>query len=48
MKVAGLDLGSVNTKLVILDNDKLVFKTTVPSRFDPVSTGRELLEKAYP
>lgn len=47
MKVAGLDLGSVNTKLVILDNDKLVFKKTIPSRFDPVTTGRELLDQAY-
>lgn len=44
MIAAGLDLGSVNTKLVILDDDKPVFKTTVPTRFDPVSTGRELLE----
>ena len=47
MKVAGLDLGSVNTKLVILDNDKPIFKKTVPSRFDPVTIGRELLEMAY-
>ena len=46
MKVAGLDLGSVNTKLVILDNDKPVYKKAVPSRFDPVSTGRELLNMA--
>lgn len=46
MKVAGLDLGSVNTKLVILDNDKPVFKKAVPSRFDPVATGRELLDLA--
>jgi len=47
MKVAGLDLGSVNTKLVILDNDQPVYKKTLPSRFDPVTTGRELLKEAY-
>lgn len=46
MIVAGLDLGSVNTKLVILDNDQPVLKRVVPSRFDPVSTGREILKTA--
>ncbi|WP_206811026.1 acyl-CoA dehydratase activase [Paradesulfitobacterium ferrireducens] len=46
MIVAGLDLGSVNTKMVILDGDRVVFKKAVPSRFDPVSTGRELLSLA--
>lgn len=45
MIVAGLDLGSVNTKLVILDGDnKPLFKKTVPSKYDPVSVGRQLLE----
>ncbi|WP_206812195.1 hypothetical protein [Paradesulfitobacterium ferrireducens] len=29
MKVAGLDLGSVNTKLVILENDQPIFKKTM-------------------
>ncbi|KLU60737.1 R-phenyllactate dehydratase activator [Peptococcaceae bacterium CEB3] len=46
MKTAGLDLGSVNTKLVILDDEEPLFKKAVPSRFDPVSVGRELLNRA--
>lgn len=45
MIVAGLDLGSVNTKLVILNDGEAVIKKTVPSRFDPVTAGRELLER---
>ncbi|RNC29380.1 MAG: 2-hydroxyisocaproyl-CoA dehydratase activator [Candidatus Dichloromethanomonas elyunquensis] len=47
MIAAGLDIGSVNSKLVILEDDKPVFKKTVPTRFDPVSTGRELLEQVH-
>lgn len=43
MIVAGLDLGSVNTKLVVLDGDKPLFKKSVSSRFDPAAVGRELL-----
>jgi len=43
MIVAGLDLGSVNTKLVVLENDQPIIKKTVSSKFDPVSVGRDLL-----
>lgn len=43
MKRAGLDLGSVNTKLVVLDQDKPIFSRVVPSRFDSVQAGKALL-----
>ena len=46
MITAGLDLGSVNTKLVIMDEEEPIFKTSVPSRFDSVTVGRELLANA--
>lgn len=46
MIVAGLDLGSVNTKLVVLEDDQPIIKKTVSTRFDPVAVGRELLANA--
>ena len=46
MKQAGLDLGSVNTKLVVLENGERIYSQVVPSRFDSVQAGITLL-KAY-
>ncbi|MDR3585906.1 MAG: acyl-CoA dehydratase activase [Desulfosporosinus sp.] len=46
MKQAGLDLGSVNTKLVVLKNGERIYSQVVPSRFDSVQAGINLL-KAY-
>ncbi len=46
MKQAGLDLGSVNTKLVVLQNGERVYSQVVPSRFDSVQAGLTLL-KSY-
>lgn len=40
---AGLDLGSVNTKLVVYDGDERVYSKVVPSRFDSVGAGKALL-----
>lgn len=44
MRQAGLDLGSVNTKLVVLENGEWVYSQVVPSRFDSVQAGITLLE----
>lgn len=46
MKQAGLDLGSVNTKLVVLENGERIYSQVIPSRFDSVQAGITLL-KAY-
>jgi len=46
MKQAGLDLGSVNTKLVVLENGKRIYNQVIPSRFDSVQAGITLL-KSY-
>jgi predicted CoA-substrate-specific enzyme activase len=43
MKQAGLDLGSVNTKLVVLENGEQVYRQVIPSRFDSVQAGISLL-----
>jgi len=45
MKRAGLDLGSVNTKLVVLDQEERVYCQVVPSRFDSVQAGIALLKE---
>lgn len=45
MKRAGLDLGSVNTKLVVLDQEQQVYRKVVPSRFDSVQAGIALLKE---
>lgn len=45
MKRAGLDLGSVNTKLVVLDQKERVFCRVTPSRFDSVQAGITLLKE---
>lgn len=39
----GLDLGSVNTKLVVYDGEERVYSQVVPSRFDSVGAGKGLL-----
>ncbi|HZK55834.1 MAG TPA: acyl-CoA dehydratase activase [Desulfosporosinus sp.] len=44
MKQAGLDLGSVNTKLVVLENGDRIYSQVIPSRFDSVKAGINLLE----
>ncbi|SPF52721.1 putative CoA-substrate-specific enzyme activase [Candidatus Desulfosporosinus infrequens] len=44
MKQVGLDLGSVNTKLVVLENGEQVYSQVVPSRFDSVQAGITLLK----
>ncbi|NTW04982.1 MAG: CoA activase [Peptococcaceae bacterium] len=44
MKI-GLDLGSVNTKLVALDGIKIREQKVVSSRYDSVSAGQELLKE---
>ena len=44
MRQAGLDLGSVNTKLVVLENGERVFSQVLPSRFDSVQAGITLLK----
>ncbi|MGC7871216.1 acyl-CoA dehydratase activase [Desulfosporosinus sp. SYSU MS00001] len=44
MKQAGLDLGSVNTKLVVLEDGKRVYQQIIPSRFDSVQAGIALLK----
>lgn len=44
MRQAGLDLGSVNTKLVVIENGERVYSQVVPSRFDSVQAGITLLE----
>ncbi|MHB8074560.1 acyl-CoA dehydratase activase [Desulfosporosinus fructosivorans] len=46
MKQAGLDLGSVNTKLVVLENGERIYSQVIPSRFDSVQAGLTLL-KSY-
>ncbi|AFM39317.1 CoA-substrate-specific enzyme activase, putative [Desulfosporosinus acidiphilus SJ4] len=46
MKQAGLDLGSVNTKLVVLENGEQIYRQVIPSRFDSVQAGIILL-KSY-
>ncbi|EGW38261.1 acyl-CoA dehydratase activase [Desulfosporosinus sp. OT] len=43
MKQAGLDLGSVNTKLVVLENGERVYSQVIPSRFDSVQAGITLI-----
>lgn len=40
---AGLDLGSVNTKLVVLDGKEKIHSQVVPSHFDSVRAGKTLL-----
>lgn len=42
MKI-GLDLGSVNTKLVVWDGERIKTRQVVPSRFDSVRAGNTLL-----
>ena len=44
MLAAGLDLGSVNTKLVVLADGVPVFRQAVPSRFDSLTAGTSLLD----
>ncbi|MDR3600748.1 MAG: acyl-CoA dehydratase activase [Desulfosporosinus sp.] len=44
MKQAGLDLGSVNTKLVVLEDGERIYSQVVPSRFDSVQAGIRLLK----
>jgi len=44
MKQAGLDLGSVNTKLVVLENGERIYNQVIPSRFDSVQAGMTLLK----
>ena len=44
MKQAGLDLGSVNTKLVVLENGERIYSQVIPSRFDSVQAGITLLK----
>ncbi|MDR3542481.1 MAG: acyl-CoA dehydratase activase [Desulfosporosinus sp.] len=44
MKQAGLDLGSVNTKLVVVENGERIYSRVVPSRFDSVQAGITLLK----
>lgn len=44
MFAAGLDLGSVNTKLVVLADGIPIFKEIVPSRFDSLAVGTKLLD----
>ena len=44
MKQVGVDLGSVNTKLVVLENGERVHSQVVPSRFDSVQAGIILLK----
>lgn len=44
MKQAGLDLGSVNTKLVVLENGERIYSQMIPSRFDSVQAGITLLK----
>jgi len=44
VKQVGLDLGSVNTKLVVLENGEQVYSQVVPSRFDSVQAGITLLK----
>ena len=44
MKQAGLDLGSVNTKLVVLENGERVYRQVILSRFDSVQAGITLLK----
>jgi (R)-2-hydroxyacyl-CoA dehydratese activating ATPase len=39
----GLDLGSVNTKLVVLEEEKIIQHQVIPSRFDCVRAGNTLL-----
>ncbi|TGE35987.1 CoA activase [Desulfosporosinus fructosivorans] len=46
MKQAGLDLGSVNTKLVVLENGERIYSQVILSRFDSVQAGLTLL-KSY-
>ena len=48
---AGIDIGSVATKLVVLERlpdgtRHMVYKTMVPSGYDPDETARKLLDKA--
>ncbi|HWQ42611.1 MAG TPA: acyl-CoA dehydratase activase [Desulfosporosinus sp.] len=43
MKQVGLDLGSVNTKLVVLENGERIYSRMIPSRFDSVQAGSSLL-----
>lgn len=45
MRRAGLDLGSVNTKLVVLDQGERAYCQVVPSRFDSVQAGIALLKE---
>ncbi|TGE31544.1 acyl-CoA dehydratase activase [Desulfosporosinus sp. Sb-LF] len=44
MRQAGLDLGSVNTKLVVLNNGERIYSRVIPSRFDSVQAGITLLK----
>lgn len=44
MKQVGLDLGSVNTKLVVLENGERIYSQVIPSRFDSVQAGITLLK----
>ncbi|MDA8441319.1 MAG: acyl-CoA dehydratase activase, partial [Peptococcaceae bacterium] len=43
MLTAGLDLGSVNTKMVVLDKGTQLWQRVIPSRFDSVAAGHRLL-----
>ncbi|MBP1759999.1 MAG: putative CoA-substrate-specific enzyme activase [Firmicutes bacterium] len=45
MKRAGLDLGSVNTKLVVLEQEERIYFKAIPSRFDSVQAGIALLKE---
>lgn len=44
MMKLGLDLGSVNTKLVAWDGENIVLSKVIPSRFDSVRAGKTLLD----
>ncbi len=44
MRRAGLDLGSVNAKLVVLEGLEMIYRQALPSRFDSVKAGKVLLE----
>jgi len=44
MRQAGLDLGSVNTKLVVIENGERIYSRMIPSRFDSVQAGIALLK----
>lgn len=43
MAVVGLDLGSVNAKIVALEEGQAIYKRIIPSRFDTLTAGKELI-----